>query len=149
MVVLSTTSMEKRIKYGTILLISLIIGLGLYGYFFHLYGASDGNIRRADAHITANELSGIADKNEAFFNTQYLYKVVSVRGIVREVRKNDAGYVISIGNTPSPSSVVSCIMDSIYLHRSPSLKTGDSCAIRGTCAGHLKVVVLLSGIIEK
>jgi len=141
--------MEKRIKYGTALLLFLITGLGLYGYFTHLSGQSSDTIRHADVHTTAAALSTIADQNETVFDSQYLYKTLSVRGIVRKIRKNNDGYILHLGNTTSPSLTIRCIMDTIYDNNPLSVSVGDSCAIRGTCAGHLKEVVLLSGIIEK
>ena len=141
--------MEKRIKYGTALLFFLITGLGLYGYFTHLSRDPSGMIRHADIQVTADALSTIAEKNETAFDSKYLYKTLSVRGIVRKIRKNSDGYILHLGNTPSSSFMVRCIMDSIYSNSPPPVNTGDSCVIRGTCAGHLKEVVLLSGIIEK
>ncbi len=141
--------MEKQIKYGTILLIFLITSLLVYGYFYHLFGDSPVPAK-ADRHISAYDLIGLADTNEFLFNRQCLGKILSVGGIIKDIQKGKSGnYILSLGTNPGLPSFISCALDSLYDHRNLSLKKGDSCSIRGTCAGHLANIILLQCIIEK
>ena len=143
--------MEKRIKYGSTLLFFLIAGLALYGYFYHISGTSPEFLNKEpDIHVSARDLIGISNNNESLFNHQYLYRILSVRGIVKDLRRNETGaYVLRLGANPDlPTLFVNCTLDSMYSHRELSLKTGDSCTIQGTCAGQLMNVILVQCIIQ-
>jgi hypothetical protein len=150
--------MEKRIKYGTILLTFLITSLLVYGYFYHVSGDCPVPVK-ADMHMSAKELIGLADKDEALFDRQCLNKIISVGGNIKEVKRSRAGnYILSLGprsSMPSPgtesgsSFFINCSLDRLYDRRGISLKPGDSCSIRGTCAGHLANIILVQCIIEK
>ncbi len=140
--------MEKRVKYGVILLCLIILGVTLYGYF---YGVSDKSpllAVRSSITVNAADLIGLSDTDEALFNHNYLYKVLSVRGVIRKVRKNKSGVTVLLGGHPALPESVSCSLDSLYnLHH--DLQAGDSCTIQGSCAGRLKDIILLQCIIEK
>jgi hypothetical protein len=150
--------MEKRIKYGTILLTFLITSLLIYGYFYHVSGDSPVPVK-ADMHMSAKELIGLADKDEALFDRQCLNKILSVGGIVKEIKRSRSGnYILSLELSPATPSAgteadssffINCSFDSLYDRSSLSLKPGDSCSIRGACAGHLANIILLQCIIEK
>jgi hypothetical protein len=141
--------MHKRIKYGIFLLLLLATGLSIYGLFFH--STSDSKVAaKADVHIGAGDLAAAFDNHESLSDSLYLYKVLSVSGIVRKIRKNRSGnYTISLGDRTSITAAVSCIFDSTYNHRHIPVMTGDSLTIWGTCAGHLADVVMVQCIMEK
>jgi hypothetical protein len=142
--------MEKRIKYGIALLLLLMAGLAIYGYLHHLPGGSPLPLKEADISIAARDLVSVFDKNETLSDRKYVYKVLSVRGVIKKIRKNEDGnYIIYLGSNPEPGPSVSCSLDSLYNSHSLSLKAGDSATIRGTCAGRLTDVVLIQCIIEK
>ena len=141
--------MEKRIKYGTILLIFLITSLLVYGYFYHM---SEGRFPplKADYMTSARDLISLADSSESSFDQQYLYKILSVKGVVRDIERNKAGnYILSLAGNPGQASSVNCSLDSLYNRHALPLIIGDSCSIRGTCAGHLSDIILVECIIEK
>jgi len=150
--------MEKRIKYGGSFLLLLLAGMALYVYIYEsrLSNGTPALIREADTRITARELVGSFDSSEALSSRKFLYKVLSVRGIVRKIRKNEQGdYVIDLGTSVKAgdpagrSGSVSCSLDSIYNSLPMNLNTGDSTSIRGICAGHLTNVLMVQCIIEK
>jgi hypothetical protein len=141
--------MEKRVKYGMILLLFLIAGLLLYGYFYHIANASSPLLLKPPIPVNVRTLIALSHKNEALFNRQYLYKVLSVRGVVREVEKTRDGITVLLGGHPALPGSVSCSLDTLYTSRGPHLRAGDSCTIQGICAGCLKDVILLQCIIEK
>jgi len=143
--------MEKRIKYGSSLLFFLIAGLALYGYFYHISGHSTDLLNKeADIHVSAGDLIGISNNNESLFNHHYLYRVISVKGIVKGYGKSETGaYVIRLGTNPDlPALSVNCNLDSMYNHWGLPVRAGDSCTIQGTCAGQLKNVILVQCIIR-
>jgi hypothetical protein len=140
--------MDRRVKYGWTLLLLLIAGLLLYGYFYHRTDQAPHGITTTSIPISAADLISLSDKNEALFNRKYLYKVLSVRGVVREVRKTRNGIIVLLEGQHALPEAVSCSLDTLYTHL-PELQPGDSCTILGNCAGRLQNVILLQCIVEK
>jgi hypothetical protein len=138
--------MLRRIKYGLALL--LLGSLLLYGYFYYTSGQTSLKVVTTAIPVNAADLIGLSDKNEAIFNKEYLYKVLSVRGIVRKVRMNRNGITVLLEGQHTVPETVSCSLDTLYTSY-PRLTPGDSCIIRGNCAGRLRDIILLQCIIEK
>jgi hypothetical protein len=141
--------MEKRVKYGGILLLFLIVGLLLYGYFFHISHTQSPLSFKTAIHVNAGDLIRLSNRNESLFDRQYLYKVLSVRGVVQKIKKNRDGITVLLEGPPSLPQAVSCSLDTLYNSRQPDLRPGDSCTILGNCAGSLKDVILLQCIVKK
>jgi hypothetical protein len=145
--------MEKRIKYGGSFLFAFLVGTAICVYMYNKYNfspGSPGRLQESDIRITARKLLSSFDSSEMMSGRQFLYKVLSVGGIVKYIKKNEEGqYTVYLGSRLTTSGSVSCSLDSIYEYQPVSLKTGDSVTIRGTCAGHLADVVLIQCIIEK
>jgi len=121
----------------------------VYGYFYHTTEGSAPPLK-AEVKTSARQLISLADSSESSFDRQYLYKILSVGGIVKDIKKNKSGnYILSLKGNSGDFSSVDCALDSLYNHHTLPLKTGDSCAIRGTCAGHLSDIILVECIIEK
>ena len=141
--------MEKRVRYGGMILLALIAVLLLYGYFFHITDAFSPVPVKTSIHVNADDLIRLSNKNEALFDRRYLYKVLSVRGVVQKVKKNKTGITVVLEGDPAFPRTVSCRLDTLYNTRQPDLQPGDSCTIQGNCAGCLKDIVLLHCIVEK
>jgi hypothetical protein len=145
--------MEKRIRSGIILMLPLIMGLAVYGWISHFSEAGPAAIRQADAEIDARALVDLSNHNEALFNQEYLYKTLSVSGIIREIRRGTPSgpgdYTISLAGISGLPGVVKCCMDSTYDRHESGLMAGDSVVIRGTCAGRFMDVILLECILER
>jgi hypothetical protein len=139
--------MNKRIKYGVLLIFFLIVGLTFYGYLsYHRHTLSFN----PDLYIDAKDLRAAFENNETAGNNLYLNKRVSVRGVVEKIEKKPSGnYIVQLGNTINGPISVSCHMDSLFSEHPTSLSIGDGCIIFGTCAGYLTDVVLLQCIKEK
>jgi hypothetical protein len=143
------TYMERRIQYGIILLLILTTGLAIYGFLFHSI-PGPAVLVRADYSLSVSDLSAAYNSGEEAPDSLYLYKVLSVTGIVKKLRRIGAGnYIVFLGNRSSPTPLVSCIMDNQYNSRLPFPEPGDSVRIRGICAGHLSDVILVQCFIEK
>ena len=140
--------MERRIKYGWTFLLLLIAGLLLYGYFYHMTDRAPYRAAATPIPVSAADLIRLSDKDEALFNQEYLNKVLSVRGIVRNMRKSRNRVTVLLEGQHALSEVVSCSLDTLCTPH-PELQPGDSCIIRGNCAGRLKDIILLQCIVEK
>jgi hypothetical protein len=141
--------MEKRTKYAAALLICILSSILIVGYFNYLVG--DGAVAAiADYRISAHNLISLADSGQSTFDRRYLDKIFSVTGVIKDIKKNNSGsYIVSLGGNTSQPSSINCILDSLYNRRPLPLAAGDSCSIRGTCAGHLSDIILVECIIEK
>jgi len=141
--------MQRRTKYGIFLLLFLIAGLSIYGLLHQFYG-SGKTLTPADAHVTARELIASFNRNEGLTDSLYLYKVVSITGILRELVDNGPGdYILRLAGDGDSGSVVDCHLDSLYNRDELPLRVGDSITIRGTCAGRWLNITLVQCIIEK
>jgi hypothetical protein len=141
--------MERRTKYGIFFLVVLIAGLGLYGI---IHRVSEGNkvLAQADIHITAQGLMASFEGGEELADSLYLYRVVSVSGIFRQLIDDGSGkFIIRLSGDGSGKTMVDCHLDSLYTRDDLLLRTGDSVTIRGTCAGRWTNIILLQCIIEK
>ena len=143
------TYMERRTKYGIFLLVFLIAGLSLYGILHQLKG-SRRSLARADVHTSAPLLAASFEGNEGLADSLYLYKVISVTGIVHEVMGDGTGnFIARLSGGRNGKSMVDCHLDSLYGQHGLPIRPGDSVTIRGTCAGRWLNVILLQCIIEK
>ena len=138
--------MHLRVKYGLALL--LVLGLLLYGYFYYIPDQTLLKAATTSIPVSAADLISLSNKNEVLFNQEYLYKVISVRGIIRQVRKSRNGITVLLEGQHALPEAVSCSLDSLDTPH-PEPQPGDSCIIRGNCAGRLRDIILLQCIVEK
>jgi len=141
--------MERRIRYGIILLFCLIAVLGVYGIFFR--SRSSGHVyAKVDFSMTEGELAAVFVRNEALSDSLYLYKVLAVTGRVQKVRKDETGsYSVTLGNPKTGEAAVDCQLDGQFNQQYTTLQPGDSLRVLGICTGRLQNVILVQSIIEK
>jgi len=145
-----TINMQLRSIYGVSILLFLLSGLLIVNTFCGENTATPPPLVKADVFINSGELAASFDSNEVLSDSLYLYKVLSVRGIIKKILKKESGnYVITLGDQVPGKPVVDCHLDTIYNRRILPLKNGDSIVLRGTCAGRLLNVILMQCIIEK
>jgi hypothetical protein len=141
--------MDRRTKYGIFLLIFLIAGLSIYGILNQLYGGNK-TLARAEVSITATGLASSFEGNERFADSLYLYKVISVTGILQQLISDGSGNTIArLAGGRSGKAAIDCHLDSQYRQDELGLRAGDSVTIRGTCAGQWVNIILLQCIVEK
>lgn len=141
--------MQRRPIYGIFLLLFLLSGLSIYGFFCR-HKSHPTPLVKAAIFVNSADLTAAFDTNEALSDSLYLYKVLSVRGVIKKILKRESGnYVITLGGREPATAVVDCNLDTAYNHQFLSLKNGDTVTIKGTCAGRLQNVVLMQCIIEK
>jgi hypothetical protein len=141
--------MERRTKYGIFLLVFLIAGLAIYGILYQL-DAGVKDLAKADIHISAPGLTASFEGNEGLADSLYLYKVLSVSGVIQQLIDDGSGkYIVRLSGDRSGKTMVDCHLDSLYTRDDLLLRAGDSVTVRGTCAGQWVNVILLQCIIEK
>lgn len=134
--------MRRRTIYGILFLIILLSGAFICWY--SCKNCPNAPLAKADVFIDAAGLAHSFESNEQAADSLYLYKIVSVRGVVERVMKRESGgYEVVLGGK------VDCNLDTMYNCRYLSLRNGDSVTLRGTCAGRLLNVILMQCIIEK
>src|ERR1700753_4230321 len=133
-------------KYGNLLVTIVSPCLFVYGLFLHSC-QDPATYVPAQRHLSAKALSASYDENEIRSDSLYLYKILSINGVVRKILKNEMGHFVAmIGASGEPESAegtahaVDCSMDSLYDRRPLPIQLGDSVTIRGTCAGRLSNV---------
>ena len=119
-----------------LLLFLLIIVLAGAWYAFKLYTGKVPSLTevKADAIISATDLSAAFEKDSAGANKQYLGKILEVNGTIKSVEKESA--TISLGNGESNSSV-RCSMDSAFVKDIATLNPGNAITIKGNCTGYM------------
>ena len=126
-------------KLVILLLILTGISVGIY-YNWNRKTASLENAKPAFS-ISSSQLFTIFEEDEAAANTQFLDKVVEVKGKVREVRKESTGeYVITLDG--SDMFGVICRMEPAVAMEDTSL-VGEEVALKGLCTGMLMDVVMV------
>ncbi len=140
--------MNLRLKYGIIVLSLLISVLLIYGLFFCQPGTKI--LPPPDVSITAPALADSFDNAEGHADSLYLYKDISVTGVLQRLHKNGSGpYVATLTGGVSGKTDIDCTLDSLYESFPVRLNIGDSVTIRGRCAGRSLNVILVQCIIEK
>ncbi len=141
--------MNHRTKYGILLLLPLIAGLSIYGLFYSKTSKAD-TLQPPDLSISAAALANSFDYEEGHADSLYLYKTISVSGIVSRIHKVRPGmWVATLAGQAPGRAAIDCTLDSLYDPDRESLKPGDAVAIRGRCAGRSLNVQLVQCIIEK
>jgi hypothetical protein len=140
--------MNLRLKYGIIVLSLLISILLIYGLFFYKPGKKP--LPPPDITITASALADSFDKAEGHADSLYLYKALSVSGVLARLHKNGSGpLVVTLTGGASGKTDIDCTLDSLFERGYSRLNIGDSVTIRGRCAGRSLNVILVKCIIEK
>jgi hypothetical protein len=119
--------------------IAVLIGVGIYLMYNKPHRSTD----TADESIDAETLVTAFDQNENDANKRFLDKVLEVKGRVKEVAKQDNGYVLLLGEEGSIASV-SCTLNPEQDAVAFGLKAGDEVVVRGICTGFLLDVVLIN-----
>jgi len=123
------------------IVIALLLAAGLAGWF----GYSKFRERPADLsrvkpafRITASDLIREFEANDSLANNRYLGQVLEVTGPVKDVTKDESGFLTITLGDPSELSGIRCAMDSSHQSDAASVAAGASATIRGACTGFLK-----------
>jgi hypothetical protein len=141
--------MWKKIKkyiLPAIILVALAVFLFVKFYIFKVSDTSVSS-RKADIELTAIDLLKSFEADEKAANTQYLNKVVQVKGLVDNVTESKADFAVYLKEKDNTSGVM-CSFDKSEFQKNP-IKAGDQVSIKGICNGYLMDVVLNKCAVEK
>ncbi|MHA4809475.1 OB-fold protein [Flavitalea flava] len=141
--------MKNRKKYLLLVILGFVAGAGLYGYYRFNERNNSLSGESPFARLSADELFNAFEKDETGATRKYADKILAVRGMVRQLSKDDKGGYTVYLSTPDLLKSISCSMDSLYRQSSLSVKTGDSITIKGVCSGALLDIVLIRCVTEK
>ncbi|MBX7243143.1 MAG: OB-fold putative lipoprotein [Bacteroidia bacterium] len=132
-----------------IIILMLSAGAGYYGYKEFTREHESLNETKADIAMPSSELIAAFTNDENKANAQFLDKIISVRGVVKSVQKDDKGlYTVFLGSEGEMSSV-SCQVDDKESATVQNLKPGDKVTFKGVCTGMLMDVVLIRCVLQK
>lgn len=124
---------KKRIIIGGIVAIVMLAAVyGWYQYNRTVQGLADV---RADYSVNATALINEFVSNEEAANKKYLNKILSVKGMVKNIES--AQGTIVLGDTADMSSV-RCVLDSSVHPLTGSLQRGAIITIKGAITGFNK-----------
>lgn len=98
--------------------------------------------------VTAGELINSYEENEGKANEKYLNKIISVTGLVHEVRQDENNVQSLLIGEKSAPKVISTFFKK---DRPPagSIKPGQEIVIKGLCGGLLYDIILTNCVIQK
>lgn len=95
--------------------------------------------------VNAAALVQAYQQNEATANTTYLNKTLVVKGMLKEMGKNQEGQPTALFESSDPMSSVFCTMRD----KDVSLTPGKEVTIKGFCSGYTSDVLLTDCILSK
>ena len=135
--------MPRKINYMKKLILVLLILVGISAVIYYNWNRKNASIAGATPAFTttSSQLFSAFEADEVTANSQYLNKVVEVRGKVRELKKESTGdFVVTLDG--SDMFGVICRMDHSISIEDTAL-VGKEIAIKGICTGMLMDVVMV------
>ena len=127
---------KKRIIIGGIVLVVLMGAI----YGFYQYNRTVQNLSNVDADFSVNATALIKEfvSNEDSANKKYLNKILSVKGMIKNVETGTGTGTVVLGDTSDMSSV-RCVLDSNAARSlAGSLQKGKVITVKGAITGFNK-----------
>lgn len=126
---------KKIIRYVLLPLIIVMAVAAIYIYMEYNRTHKDTARLKADYKVSATSFLQEFENNEKASNEKYWDKVVKVEGVVKDLSRDDKGFLsVVLGDTSSMSSV-RCSVDSLHTREAALLKKGDKVTVKGICTG--------------
>lgn len=119
--------------------ILLLIVAGII-YTYKEFNRTNINIANESSAYTVNATGLIKEftESDSAASKKYIGKVISVKGFVKDISKDERGYyTITLGDTTGMSSI-RCSIDSIYSVTVSAIKPGMNVNVKGSCTGFNK-----------
>jgi hypothetical protein len=97
--------------------------------------------------VSAAELVGAYETDEAAANSKYLSKVVEVNGTVSEVNIQDSLTFVNLTYPEAMMGGVQVTVDQRSVEDAKKLKEGDNATFKGFCNGYLMDVVVKDAVL--
>jgi tRNA_anti-like len=134
---------KKIIRFTLLSILIIVVAGGFVGY--KMWTKPHRNVDAATSiPVAAAQLAVAYETNEPFANSQYLDKVLKVRGTISSISKNQKGEPV-VTLTGTDMSGVICTLEGAA---PTEITTGTSVNIKGICTGYLTDVVLVRCIVQ-
>lgn len=138
---------KNIIRYIVLPLLLILGAAAVYIYREYYRTHKDTAKLKPDYTVSAAGLLGEFSNNEEASNRKYWDKVILVKGMVKELVKDDKGfYSVALGDTASMSSV-RCSIDSLHSAEAAGLQRGNLVSVKGICSGFNSDELLGSDVI--
>lgn len=143
----STIMKRKKLKIILAIIVITLAGGGFYAWREFNRKVKDLTYVKAGAQMEAEALIKVFEANEAKGNSEYLDKIIAVKGKIRTVEKSASGYYTVVLGTENDMSSIRCSMDSVHQMDVATLAKGSSVTMKGACTGFNKDELLGSDVI--
>lgn len=124
---------KKKIIWTTVIMLA-IAGV-LFGFSEYNRKVKGLNKVKADYTLQASSLISRFESNEANANTQYLGKIIEVRGNLKAIEKAAEGNYTLVLGQPDNLSAVRCSMDADQADLVKSISENTVVTVKGACTG--------------
>jgi hypothetical protein len=126
---------KKIILYSGLLLLLIMATAAWYIYKEYNRTLKDTASLKPDYSLQTADIIKEFEVNEKEAGKKYWDKVIEVRGLVKDIIHDEAGFnSIILGDTASLSSV-RCSLDSVHNSEANRLRKGTHAMVKGICAG--------------
>ena len=126
----------KRKKVIIAILLIAVFTVGWYGIKEYNRKPKDLADEKADLTVTPTELFKGFSSNETEANKKYIDKIISVKGIIKSIEKNEQGFITLILSEGNSMSSVRCSLDVNHLPDVTMLKENSTANVKGVCIGY-------------
>lgn len=125
-----------------LILLVFVAAAGIYAWY--VFNKPHRNVAdEAAISVTAAQLFAEYEKDEKAANDKYLNKTVAVKGIVSEVKKNQAGKTVLILQSEDPLFGINCTAKEDHVQA----VAGTEIIFKGICTGYVSDVIINDGMI--
>lgn len=125
----------------------LLLAAASFYYYVFIYAKTHHRDAQSESSIiiSADALSSAYQENEQKANSNYLNKVLEVKGAIVNIDANQAGHpTLILGNASAMSNVSVTLISKAPIIQ----KMGDTITVKGICTGSLSDVILNEGVIK-
>lgn len=138
---------KKTVKIILGIIFGMLAAIAFYAYKEFNRKVKDLSYVKAGIHMDAAQLISTFEKNETAGNSQFLDKIIAVKGNVKAVEKTDKGYYTVILGGDNSMSSVRCSMDSVHQDEVADIIAGTVITMKGSCTGFNRDELLGSDVI--
>ena len=126
----------SRKKIIWIIVLLVVAAVGVYGYKEYTRTNKDISKTKPDFTLAASQLIRDFEANDSLSAKKFNGKVLELKGLLRSVERDEAGfYTLVMGDSTSISSV-RCSIDSTYHSNASRVIINSSIIVRGVCTGY-------------
>lgn len=127
-------------------IVVVILVLAIIGTFvgYKIYNKPHVNVVEINADIltTANKIISDFSSDENAANVKYLEKIIELKGVVSETKRENEKGIITLKTNNDFGSVL-CYLSEISTEKINSIKVGQNITVKGICTGYLMDVILV------